>query len=833
MTFDFTQTTKGAGMKIVSRLSMLLAFAMVLAGAQLITTTAAHAQSSYFTSRGCVDCHSTPVVASCNACHYHGNRGLQAATSKTSYTPGETVSVTLTSTSTRSGWIKANLYNQSNALVASSNGTASGMGGSTTFPATLTAPAPTTPGTYTWRMAYYGNQNGNSPGDIHTEAAVSTNSFTVAAPADTTLPTVGAFTLPATSTSLTVPVSSLTASDNVAVTGYLVTTSATKPLASAAGWSASAPTSVTAPAAGSVTFYAWAKDAAGNVSASSSASVVITLPDTAAPTVGAFTLPATSTSLTVPVSSLTASDNVAVTGYLVNTSATKPAASAAGWSATAPTSVTAPAAGSVTFYAWTKDAAGNVSASSSASVVISTSTIISKLSAFPEGSHSSGAKVTFTASGQGGSGNYEYQFWLKAGPVWKITQPYSPIDTWTWDTAGLATGSYQVVVWVRNTGSTANYEAYSSQLHDITSTASAVTLTPSVASPQVAGTPVTFTGVGQGGTGSYEYQFWLKAGTVWKITQAYSSKNTWTWDTAGLAAGSYQVVVWVRNTGSTANYKAYSSQLYNLNTEADISKPVLNVSTLPDGSVTNNQTLNISGFATDDVALKSVAVNGSIIQLDVNGNFTTAVVLVDGTNSIKVVATDVSGNSTTISRTITFTVNAPSLSVTAPVDNLVSAQDILVVRGTVSELSTVSVTVNGGSPQLASLSGNVFTASVYLTEGLNTIAIQSVDPTGTISNAKRTVMFDNSNPTIAITEPDEDKIVSNQTLEIKGRVADIQSKVTVKLTMGDKVYNPVIREGRFEQSVTFTEQKQYTIVATATDEAGNQVSVSRNVIYKK
>ena len=63
----------------------------------------------------------------------------------------------------------------------------------------------------------------------------------------------------------------------------------------------------------------------------------------------------------MPVSSLTATDNVGVTGYLINKSATAPAASAAGWTATAPTSVTA-VAGSNTFYAWAKDAAGNVSA---------------------------------------------------------------------------------------------------------------------------------------------------------------------------------------------------------------------------------------------------------------------------------------------------------------------------------------------------------------------------------------------------------------------------------------------------------------------------------------
>ncbi|HEY5997748.1 MAG TPA: hypothetical protein VI078_00405, partial [bacterium] len=63
-------------------------------------------------------------------------------------------------------------------------------------------------------------------------------------------------------------------------------------------------------------------------------------PDTTAPTVSNFAIPATSTSLTVSITTLTASDNVGVTGFLVNESATKPAATAAGWAATAPASYT-------------------------------------------------------------------------------------------------------------------------------------------------------------------------------------------------------------------------------------------------------------------------------------------------------------------------------------------------------------------------------------------------------------------------------------------------------------------------------------------------------------
>jgi hypothetical protein len=46
-------------------------------------------------------------------------------------------------------------------------------------------------------------------------------------PPDTTAPTVTAFTAPASSSSLTIPISAFTATDAVGVTGYLITTSST------------------------------------------------------------------------------------------------------------------------------------------------------------------------------------------------------------------------------------------------------------------------------------------------------------------------------------------------------------------------------------------------------------------------------------------------------------------------------------------------------------------------------------------------------------------------------------------------------------------------------
>ena len=88
---------------------------------------------------------------------------------------------------------------------------------------------------------------------------------------DTTAPTVTNFNVPSTSSGLTVSLT-LAASDAVGVTGYCL-----KETAGSTGctWSSTAPTSYVFSSSGSKTLYAYAKDAAGNVSTPSSAAVII------------------------------------------------------------------------------------------------------------------------------------------------------------------------------------------------------------------------------------------------------------------------------------------------------------------------------------------------------------------------------------------------------------------------------------------------------------------------------------------------------------------------------------------------------------------------------
>jgi hypothetical protein len=166
--------------------------------------------------------------------------------------------------------------------------------------------------------------------------------------------------------------------------------------------------------------------------------------------------------------------------------------------------------------------------------------------------------VTFSAVGEPIGGNYEYRFWLKSGGVWSVVKDYSTVSTWTWDTTGVTLGQYWIQVDVRRVGSSVRYDTAKVLTYGLgeSTTATGVTLTASAEGPNVPGSVVTFSAVGEPIGGNYEYRFWLKSGGVWSVVKNYSTVSTWTWDTTGAAPGQYYVQVAVRGKGSVVKWNA-------------------------------------------------------------------------------------------------------------------------------------------------------------------------------------------------------------------------------------------------------------------------------------
>jgi hypothetical protein len=94
---------------------------------------------------------------------------------------------------------------------------------------------------------------------------------------DTTSPAITVFDVPAVIYSLKVPITALEAADNIGVAGYIVKKSPLTPSVTDAGWKATPPGSVSFPNAGAKSVYAWAKDAAGNISDMASMTVIVRL----------------------------------------------------------------------------------------------------------------------------------------------------------------------------------------------------------------------------------------------------------------------------------------------------------------------------------------------------------------------------------------------------------------------------------------------------------------------------------------------------------------------------------------------------------------------------
>jgi hypothetical protein len=156
------------------------------------------ASPGYF-SDYCVACHSDDT-ATCDGCHAHGvyedasrtKRNLTATTDLDRYAPGQTVTVTF-SGGDQTGWVRASLVDENDIEVDRITGpTETGDDGSGAgylqFPVILEAPAPATPGFYTWKAAWYGClfdvDNLTLDHDYVLDEIVSTNTFEVFIPAE-------------------------------------------------------------------------------------------------------------------------------------------------------------------------------------------------------------------------------------------------------------------------------------------------------------------------------------------------------------------------------------------------------------------------------------------------------------------------------------------------------------------------------------------------------------------------------------------------------------------------------------------------------------------------
>lgn len=262
----------------------------------------------------------------------------------------------------------------------------------------------------------------------------------------------------------------------------------------------------------------------------------------------------------------------------------------------------------------------------------------------------------------------------------------------------------------------------------------------------------------------------------------------------------------------------------------DTTAPVLTVSTLSDGSYTNNEILNVTGTVNDNIAVKELLINGVTVAVNTDGSYSHALALADGKNTIEVKATDLATNVSSDTRTIYLDQKSPLIDITSPADNSKTGKPEIIVTGNVYETSTVEIRLNGVT-QPSERDGFAFKAALTPAYGPNTIEIIAIDQATNRGTEKRTVIFDDQKPSLAVTEPGQDIRTNRDVLILKGTAADALTAVSVSIEMDGTTYTPAVTNSSFEQRLVLTEEKSYAIKVTATDEVGNSISVQRNVIY--
>jgi hypothetical protein len=641
---------------------------------------------------------------------------------------------------------------------------------------------------------------------------------------DIVKPAMSSFTGPATFTTGTITDLALAATDNVAVTGYLITQSATPPSATVGAWSGTAPTSYTVVGNSNqnVTLYAWAKDAAGNVS--DSLNKLITYVDTVKPVVSSFTAPATFTTGSITGLSLAATDNVAVAGYLITQSATPPLASDLGWGA-APTSYTIVGNSNqnVTLYAWAKDAAGNVSTALSRNITYLDGVKPVMSSFTGPATFTTG---TITGLSLAATDNVAVTGYLITE---SSTAPSATVGAWS----GTAPTSYTIVgnsnqnvtlyAWAKDAAGNV-----SDSLNKLISYVDTVKPTVSAFSTPTSSISRNLTGLSITASDNV-------AVTGYLITESSTAPSASGGNWSSTAPTSYSVVgnaatvtlyAWAKDTAG--NVSTGFTKTVTINSAA----PALNMSTLADHTTTKNVTLNVAGTVNaGDAGLKSLTVNGTAATVAGDGSFSVAVTLVDGANTITTVATNNFNVTSTDTRTITLDRVAPGVTVASPADNSATAKSVLVVSGTVDDpTALVSVKVNNGSASSALMDGTNFSLTLNLASGLNTIEITATDLVGNTSSVKRSITYDASAPTLAISSPAQDLKTTLGSITISGTVTDTLTATTVSVKVDTQSYTPTVAaDGSFSQSIDLTADKSYAVFVTATDQAGNKTTVLRNI----
>ena len=218
------------------------------------------------------------------------------------------------------------------------------------------------------------------------------------------------------------------------------------------------------------------------------------------------------------------------------------------------------------------------------------------LSASPAGESPTDLPLAITGTATGFA-QPQYKLWIigphsGSGSSWLALGSYSTLRTFTWTPT--VAGTYELRLWARETGSTAQYELSVSLAHRVSTNPQKLVVTSSPTGGGVLGQSVTITGSATGFTRP-QYKLWIIGphnGTTstWVTMGSYSDTRTFVW--VPPAVGTFEFQMWVREYGSTSQKDLSKSLTY------AVAATALNVTVSPAAQCNKGETVTVTGTAT-------------------------------------------------------------------------------------------------------------------------------------------------------------------------------------------------------------------------------------------
>ncbi|MDR3578684.1 MAG: Ig-like domain-containing protein [Oryzomonas sp.] len=279
----------------------------------------------------------------------------------------------------------------------------------------------------------------------------------------------------------------------------------------------------------------------------------------------------------------------------------------------------------------------------------------------------------------------------------------------------------------------------------------------------------------------------------------------------------------------------------------DQSPPVITLPAKLDGSFTADNTLTLNGVVTDQTSgIDHFTINGTTIALDPAGAYSTSVTLNLGANVITAYAIDLAGNVATQTLTVNYDPTVPQITLTAPSsDDYYTNQSSITIGGMVGTQCTVTITVSdsGNPPQTLQTITNVtvtpsntsysFTQKIdSLPLGRSTITITAATQAALVSTKDVSVTYETAKPVLTVDSPAGDVRSITNSITVGGTASDPMTDVAVTILVdGIAAPNqPELVNGTYSQAVPLATNDVHTITVQATNEAGNQTTLTRRVI---